>query len=362
MEARERRLVRRSIGVAVAAAMLAALIPATAGAAVVRRISVSDASVIETDSGTRALSFRIGYSGKGVAGITVDYATSTVTATAGLDYTDVAGTAALPAGGCKCRNVVVEVVGDIDVELTEALQIDLSNPVKATIKDGVGVGTIVDNDTPSISVTDVSVTEGDVGSTTATFTIALSSVSPSVVEVAYVTADATATAGLDYTASAGILVFAPGDTSTSVDVTVAGDTDHEVDEQATFTLSGPLNAVLADDAANLTIVDDDRIPTALTLRVARGATRATARGILESVEAASQVRVTLQRYRNGRYRTVASKLVLVTKLADRDADTLPDALYKAGFRSLRAGRYRMTAAFAGSIDLMSCTKSVRFRI
>lgn len=362
MEARERRLVRRSIGVAVAAALLAALVPATAGAVAVRRFSVSDASVIETDAGTRALGFRVAYSGKGVAGITVDYATSSVTATAGLDYTDVAGTAALPSGGCKCRTIVVDVVGDLDVELTETIEIDLSNPVKATIKDGVGVGTIVDDDTPSISVADVSLTEGNAGATPASFTVALSSASPIPVEVAYATNDVSATGGVDYTASAGTLVFAPGDTSSTVDVTVAGDTDHEVDEQVTFALSTPLNAVLADDAATLTIIDDDRIPTALTLRVARGATRATARGILESVEAASQVHVTLQRYRNGRYRTVASKLILVTKLADRDADTLPDAIYKAGFRSLRAGRYRMTAAFAGSIDLMPCSKSVRFRL
>jgi Calx-beta domain len=362
MEARARRLVRRSIGVAVAAAMLAALVPATAGAAGARRIAVSDASVIETDAGTRALSFRVAYSGKGVTGVTVAYATSAVTATSGSDYTDVAGTAALPAGGCKCRTIVVDVAGDLDVELAETLRIDLSDPVKAAIKDGVGIGTIVDNDTPSISVADVSLAEGDAGSSTATFTIAMSSVSPHVVEVGYATADVTATAGVDYTAGAGTLVFAPGETSKTVDVAVAGDTDHELDEQATFTLSTPVNAVIADDVAKLTIVDEDRIATLLTIRVTRGKTRAIARGILESVEATSQVRVTLQRYRNGRYRPVASQLVLVTKLADRDVDTLPDALYKAGFRSLRAGRYRMSAAFAGSIDLMPSATSVRFRI
>lgn len=356
------RLVPRLIGIAVIAGLIATITPLAAQAGGQRRLTASDASVTEGDAGTKAISFRIAYSGKAVAGVSVDYATSAATATAGVDYLDVAGTAVLPAGGCKCLTIKVDVIGDLDVELVETLEIDLTNPVKATIRDSLGVGTIFDNDIPSISVDDLSVAEGNAGSAVASFTVALSTVSPSTVEVVYATSDAGATAGVDYTQSAGTLTFAPGDTTETVDVTVAGDTDAETDEQVVVTLSGALNALIADDAGNLTIVDDDRMLTALTLRVSRGATRATARGQLEVAEATSQVRVTLQRLRNGRYRSVESKTVLVQNLADRDLDSISDAVYLARFKGLSQGRYRIRVTFPGSLELMPSRKLVRFRL
>jgi hypothetical protein len=356
------RLVPRLIGIAVIAGLIATITPLAAQAGGQRRLTASDASVTEGDAGTKAISFRIAYSGKAVAGVSVDYATSAATATAGVDYLDVAGTAVLPAGGCKCLTIKVDVIGDLDVELVETLEIDLTNPVKATIRDSLGVGTIFDNDIPSISVDDLSVAEGNAGSAVASFTVALSTVSPSTVEVVYATSDAGATAGVDYTQSAGTLTFAPGDTTETVDVTVAGDTDAETDEQVVVTLSGALNALIADDAGTLTIVDDDRMLTALTLRVSRGATRATARGQLEVAEATSQVRVTLQRLRNGRYRSVESKTVLVKNLADRDLDSISDAVYLARFKGLSQGRYRMRVTFPGSLELMPSRKLVRFRL
>ena len=356
------RLFRKSLSIVVTAGLIATVTPLAAQAAAQRRLTVSDSSVVETDTGAATLSFRITYSGKPVPGVKVDYATSADTATVGVDYLDVTGTATLPAGGCKCMNVSVDVVGDLDIEPMETFEIDLANPVKATIRDGLGVGAIFDNDAPSISVDDVSLAEGNAGSAVATFTVALSGASPSTVEVAYATSDADATVGVDYTASAGTLTFVPGDITETVDVTVAGDTDPEVDEEALLTLSGELNATLADGVANLTIVDDDRTPTALTLRVSRGTNRATARGQLEAAEVTSQVRVTLQVLRNGRYRNVGSKTVLVKRLADRDSDSIADAVYGAKFNGLSHGRYRMLAAFAGSVELTPSKKTSRFRL
>jgi Calx-beta domain-containing protein/hemolysin type calcium-binding protein len=110
---------------------------------------------------------------------------------------------------------------------------------------------------PTVSVEDFSLAEGSSGSQPALFTVNLAKASPLRVTVAYATADGTATAGTDYTATSGTLVFAPGETSKSVDVPVVGDTAVEPDETFTLTLSNPVNATLGTATATGTIRNDD---------------------------------------------------------------------------------------------------------
>jgi hypothetical protein len=114
---------------------------------------------------------------------------------------------------------------------------------------------------PSVSVANVSQSEGDSGSQPAAFTVSLSKASPLRVTVAYTTADGTANAGTDYTATSGTLAFAPGQTSQTVAVPVVGDTAFEPDETFTLTLSNPVNATLATATATGTITNNDA-PTA----------------------------------------------------------------------------------------------------
>ena len=111
--------------------------------------------------------------------------------------------------------------------------------------------------TPSLSIGDVSVNEGQSGSTNATFTVALSAASSQTVTVNYATANGTATAGSDYTAASGTLTFTAGQTSKTVTVPVAGDTAIESNETFTVNLTGPTNATLADGQAVGTILNDD---------------------------------------------------------------------------------------------------------
>ena len=66
---------------------------------------------------------------------------------------------------------------------------------------------------PGLSVNDVSVTEGNSGTTTANFTVTLSAAATSTVTVSYATANGTATAGSDYVAASGTLTFAAGTTT-----------------------------------------------------------------------------------------------------------------------------------------------------
>ena len=63
-------------------------------------------------------------------------------------------------------------------EANETFTVELSSPANATIADGSGVATITDDDAPpTLSIDDVSVTEGNAGTTTATFTVTLSAAS-----------------------------------------------------------------------------------------------------------------------------------------------------------------------------------------
>jgi len=110
---------------------------------------------------------------------------------------------------------------------------------------------------PSLSIGDVSVTEGNAGTTSAVFTVTLSPASGQTVTVNYATADNTATAGQDYVAASGMVAFAPGSTSQPVSVSVIGDTLVEGDETFFVNLSGAANATVVDGQALGTVLDDD---------------------------------------------------------------------------------------------------------
>src|SRR6185312_14857277 len=77
---------------------------------------------------------------------------------------------------------------------------------------------------PSLSINDVSVTEGNGGTTTANFTITLSSASTDTVSVQWATANATATGGSDFVTNSGTATFTPGQVTQPVSITVNGDT------------------------------------------------------------------------------------------------------------------------------------------
>ena len=114
---------------------------------------------------------------------------------------------------------------------------------------------------PSLSISDVSVTEGDLGSTTgvtqASFTITLAVAIAEPVMVDYATADGTATAPSDYLAKSGTLTFQPGQTSKVITVSVKGDTEVEDDETFFVNLSNPMHATIADGQGVGTILNND---------------------------------------------------------------------------------------------------------
>jgi hypothetical protein len=91
----------------------------------------------------------------------------------------------------------------------------------------------------SISIGDLSLTEGSGGATVAVFPVTLSSASPVTVTVDFATADGTATAPGDYTATSGVLTFLPGETSHNIPVTISTDLLDEPNETFFVNLSNP---------------------------------------------------------------------------------------------------------------------------
>src|SRR3989442_7796277 len=77
-----------------------------------------------------------------------------------------------------------------------------------------------DDGVPSLSINDVTVTEGNSGTTDAVFNVSLSAPSGQSITVNYATADGTALSRSDYIAGSGTLTFAPGVTSQTITVAV----------------------------------------------------------------------------------------------------------------------------------------------
>ena len=110
--------------------------------------------------------------------------------------------------GETTKTVTVTVNGDTLDEANESYIVNLSNPSNAAVTDGQGLGTITDDDAmPALVIDDVSVTEGDTGTTNASFTVSLSSPSGQTVTANFATANGTATAPADYAAAAGTVTF-----------------------------------------------------------------------------------------------------------------------------------------------------------
>jgi hypothetical protein len=117
-----------------------------------------------------------------------------------------------------------------------------------------------DDDGASLRIADVSLAEGDASSTTFVFTVALTGTVPGGVRVNYATADGTALAPGDYSATSGLLTFAGTDGETqTISVPVSGDTEFEGDEAFRVVLSGTDPAVVVLSRAEGTghITDDD---------------------------------------------------------------------------------------------------------
>jgi len=133
------------------------------------------------------------------------------------------------------------------------------NLPNANAGDGTDIGAFEAQSAPppGILINDVTVAEGNAGTSTATFNVTLTAASAQTVTVQFATANGTATAGSDYVAVSGTLTFNPGITSQPINVTLNGDTMPEPSEAFSVNLTNPTNAVLGDAQGLGTILNDE---------------------------------------------------------------------------------------------------------
>jgi hypothetical protein len=227
-------------------------------------VSVNDVSITEGTVGTKTLTFTVTQSARSKS--KVSYAAAPDTATAPADFS--ARTGSLRFAGKKLtRTVSITIVSDALDEPDETFFLELTAATGATIDDGEGIGTILDDDPPPTVLVPgtLSVPEGQIGDTSfAAVNVTLSAPSGRDVAVNWATADGTATETVaDYTGDSGTLQFEPGETDHVLLIPVIGDLSNEADETFTVTLSSPANANLGNATDTVTIVDNDPLPTSV---------------------------------------------------------------------------------------------------
>jgi serralysin len=219
-----------------------------------------------------------------------------------VDYLAFDFTAAI-ADGVTSHQVSVNVCDDALIEGEETFFANLSEPTNATIADGQGEGTILDDDPaptatstatatatasatstatatptntpsgpPSVSISDVEVAEdagGPCTDTCATFTLTLSHATNQNVVVSLQTDNGTqgtadpgsfcnvAGEAEDYFPFFGSVTIPAGSTQTAVSVNVCNDTVQEVTENFFLNITNATNATVADSQGEATILDDD---------------------------------------------------------------------------------------------------------
>ena len=220
-------------------------------------LSIDNISQIEGTGADTAFNFTVSLSAASSSPVSVNYSVQSGTASAGTDFTPVSGVLTFSPDETE-KTIRVPVKADTLTEADETFTVVLSNPIGASLVQASGTGTIQNDDQTRLAISAVSLNEGNGGSQDAILTVTLSSAASQPVTVAYATADGTAVAGSDYTASTGTVTFPAGSTSQQIRIPVGGDTAVETDESFSVTLSKPGNAVIATASAAVTLKNDDQ--------------------------------------------------------------------------------------------------------
>ena len=223
-------------------------------------VSVSPAAVAEDGAPNLIYTFTLNQAA--FSAISVNY-TIGGTAANGTDYATIASPLVIPAGNTT-GTVTVNPTADATIEADETVTLTLA----AGTGYNVGVpnsatGTILNDDLPNLTINDVTVNEGNAGTTNFTFTVSLSApAGPGGVSFNIATANGSATAGVDYVAQSLTGQTIPAGSSTyTFTVQVNGDTANEPTETFFVNVTGVINAVVVDGQGVGTITNDDPLPS-----------------------------------------------------------------------------------------------------
>src|SRR4029434_21939 len=140
--------------------------------------------------------------------------------------------------------------------------VNLSAPANAVIGREQGIVRIInEHPLPLMTIEDVRLVEGNTGTTVAVRAVRLAAPCGLNANAFYWTMDGTATAGVDYLPTSGVVAFAAGETNQTITVQVIGDLFNESDETFLVALTGAAHASIGRDQAVVTILNDDSLPT-----------------------------------------------------------------------------------------------------
>ena len=284
--------------------------------------------------------------------VSVDFTTVDGSATAGSDYDLNAGTLDFAAGQTTA-SVAVTVTGDEDAEGDETFDVDLADPVNATLGTHPAVVTIQDNDpTPPgsavLNVTRRTVREGSGGTRTLVFTVTRSGELSTAVNVDYQTTAGTATAPSDFVSVAGNLSFAASATAATVTVQIKTDTRLERRERFFLSLINPSAGAAVEHGQASGLIRDDDTWTRFTSKKVNGRMRV--HGRLSTAHPGKLMAVTLSRMRNGVWVRLGVRRPALSGRSDLSGDGFTDSSFSAQFPRPNPGRCRIVARFGGDSD------------
>jgi Ca2+-binding RTX toxin-like protein len=233
-------------------------------------ITVGDVAIDEGDGGDPLyLSIPVFLTEASTSTVTVNYTTANGSALAGQDYVAQSGILTFAAGVTQ-QNILVAVIGDSVVENSETFTVTLSDPSEgASILDGSGTGTIADDDASlSIAAASADAAEGNADTTVFTFTVTRTGGTDRPATATW-TVSGEAVNGADFaggTLPSDTVTLGIGETSKTIILHVAGDTQIEADEGFTVTLSAPgPGTSLGTASATGFIRNDDVEPASLSI-------------------------------------------------------------------------------------------------
>ncbi len=233
-------------------------------------MSINDVTLAEGDGGTVNAVFTVSLSSASGKTVTVDFATADAMATASADYQSASGKLTFNLGETS-KPVTVTVNGDTLDEPDETFTVNLSNQTNVTIADVQGIGTIVNDDTPTLQFSAATFTAPE-SNVSAVLTVTRTGDTAAAAVVDYFTVDnpaaircddvttmpGVAFARCDYATTVDTLRFAAGETQKTLTIPIVDDAHGEPDETVTVRLSNPTGAALgAQSSATLTIADND---------------------------------------------------------------------------------------------------------
>ncbi|MCI0357225.1 MAG: FG-GAP-like repeat-containing protein [Planctomycetaceae bacterium] len=222
-------------------------------------MTISDAPVIEGNTGATTATFTVSLSAATIETIMVSYTTADGSATtADGDYVAQTGTLTFNPGESLTQMIQIAVNGDRRGESNEAFVVNLSGAPNAFLTDAQGVGNITD-DEPRITIDNASITEGNRGTKLLTFTVRLSTAYDLPVTVDFATADGSAlVSDNDYVAAAGTVTFNAGQLTQTISITINENRRKEPNETFFVNLSNASSGQIVDPQAVGTILNDDK--------------------------------------------------------------------------------------------------------